>query len=283
MSVRRRLDAELVRRGLARSREQAAELISAGRVNVGGAVATKSATAVLDSDAIDVREQPGEDWVSRGAHKLIGALEAFPFVDVTEAHALDAGASTGGFTQVLLRRGVAHVIALDVGYGQIAWELRTDPRVTTIERTNIRHVQVQDLPYRPDLVVADLSFISLRTVLPPLVEIAEPGAWLIMMVKPQFEVGKDRVGDGVVHDPNLRFEAVLGVVEAAQSLGAQVHGVTASPLPGPKGNVEYFLALSTARDVLEPDSTIASRLAAAPVVHDLAAGIRTAIEEGPQP
>lgn len=281
MAVRRRLDTELVRRGLARSREQASELIAAGRVSVSGNVASKPATAVLDSDAVHVREL-ADDWVSRGAHKLLGALAALPFVDVAGARALDAGASTGGFTQVLLSKGAESVIAVDVGYGQIAWQLRTDPRVVNIERSNIRHMTRSDVPYAPDLVVADLSFISLRTVLPALVDIAAPGAWLVLMVKPQFEVGKDRVGEGVVHDPALREEAVMGVIEAAQAAGACVHGVAASPLPGPKGNVEYFLALSTSVELRSTTEAIASRLAEAPVVDDPRQAVRRAIEEGPR-
>lgn len=281
MATRRRLDAELVRRGLARSREQASELIASGRVSVSGTTATKAATAVLDSDAVDVRDVP-DHWVSRGAYKLLGALDAFPFIHVQGARALDAGASTGGFTQVLLDKGAESVIAVDVGYGQIAWSLRTDPRVVNIERTNIRHMTRVDVPYRPDLVVADLSFISLRTVIPALSDIAAPGAWLVLMVKPQFEVGRERVGEGVVHDPALREEAVLGVIEAARSVGAHVHGVAASPLPGPKGNVEYFLALSTSTELGSAPEGVASRLAQAPVVEDLPHAVRRAIEEGPQ-
>ena len=238
--VRRRLDAELVRRRLVVSREQAQVAIAEGRVVVGGAVAHKPATQVEESVAIDVRSDGESTYVSRGAHKLIGALDAFG-VDVRGRRALDAGASTGGFTQVLLERGAAQVVAVDVGYGQLAWPVRSHPSVTALERTNVRHLRAEDLPYAPDLVVADLSFISLTVVLSTLIAVAAPGADLLVMVKPQFEVGKDRVGQGVVTDPALRVEAVAAVAKAAMDRGLTIRGVVASPLPGPKGNVEYFL------------------------------------------
>ena len=240
--TRRRLDAELVRRGLVSSREQGRSAIEGGRVSVSGVTATKAATQVDDAAPIELVAEPGSDFVSRGAHKLIGALEAFG-LDVRDANALDAGASTGGFTQVLLQRGARHVIAVDVGYGQLAWSLRSDDRVTVLERTNVRHLDASrdELPYPPDLVVADLSFISLTAVLPALVTVAAPAANLVLMVKPQFEVGKERVGSGVVTSPDLRCEAVARVVSAAQAEKLAIFGVAASPLPGPKGNVEYFL------------------------------------------
>ena len=237
--TRRRLDAELVRRGLVSSREQGRSAIEGGRVSVSGVTATKAATQVDDSAPIELVAEPGSDFVSRGAHKLIGALDAFD-LDVRDANALDAGASTGGFTQVLLQRGARHVIAVDVGYGQLAWSLRSDDRVTVLERTNVRHLDASrdELPYPPDLVVADLSFISLTAVLPALVTVAAPAANLVLMVKPQFEVGKERVGSGVVTSPDLRCEAVARVVSAAQAEKLAIFGVAASPLPGPKGNVE---------------------------------------------
>lgn len=238
--TRRRLDAELVRRRLVTSREQAQDAIAEGRVTVGGVVATKAATQVDDAAAIEVQVGEQSSYVSRGAYKLIGALDAFG-IDVGGMRALDAGASTGGFTQVLLERGAAQVIAVDVGYGQLAWPVRSQPAVTVLERTNVRHLTASDLPYPPDLVVADLSFISLTVVLPALVEVAGAGADLLLMVKPQFEVGKENVGHGVVTDPKLRRQAVEHVAQAGIELGLQVRGVTASPLPGPKGNVEYFL------------------------------------------
>ena len=243
--ARRRLDAELVRRSLARSREHARDLIVAGRVTVRGAVASKPATQVLDSDPIVVSEEAAADgYVSRGAHKLIGALDAFPAVRVADRDCLDAGASTGGFTQVLLERGAARVLAVDVGYGQLAWPVRTDPRVVVMERTNVRSLAPADVPFRPGLVVADLSFIPLELVLPALIAVAAPGADLVLMVKPQFEVGRAAVGDGVVRDPLLRASAVRGVAQAAIDGGLGVRGVAASPLPGPSGNVEYFLWLA---------------------------------------
>jgi len=245
MSARRRLDSELVRRGLARSREQAVELVTAGRVSVGGHTATKAATQVETSAPIVVRtEVSGPEYVSRGGHKLAGALAAFGAVDPRGRRCLDAGASTGGFTDVLLRAGAAHVVAVDVGYGQIAWSLRTDERVTVVERLNIRELTPEHVGAPPTLVVADLSFISLRLVLEPIRRCASAEADYLMMVKPQFEVGKERVGaGGVVRDPALRAEAVRDVARHAETLGLGTLGVTASPLPGPSGNVEYFLWL----------------------------------------
>lgn len=270
--TRRRLDAELVRRGMARSREQAQELIAAGRVEVRGSTASKPATQIDDADPVELvgEEDP---WVSRGAHKLMGALAAFPNVTVMGRRCLDAGASTGGFTQVLLEKGAAHVVAADVGYGQLAWSLQTDPRVTVLDRTNVRSLSPGVLPYAPDLIVADLSFISLGRVIPALAGVATTTADLVLMVKPQFEVGRDDVGDGVVRDPNLRHRAVVAVAQSAQAVGLSVHGVTASPLPGPSGNVEYFLWLAG------PEVEMMS-----PVLVDgsLEESVRRAIEEGPQ-
>jgi len=245
--VRRRLDAELVRRRLARSREHASALIAAGRVKVNGTVATKAATQV-DAGAPVLVEDDADDpgWASRGAHKLIGALDAFvPLgLEVEGRRVLDAGASTGGFTDVLLRRGAREVVAVDVGYGQLVWRLQNDPRVVVRDRTNVRELTPETLGEPVDLVVGDLSFISLALVLPALVACARPGADLVLMVKPQFEVGRERLGSGgVVRDPVLRAEAVESVVRAAETHGLGLCGVTASPLPGPAGNVEYFVWL----------------------------------------
>jgi 23S rRNA (cytidine1920-2'-O)/16S rRNA (cytidine1409-2'-O)-methyltransferase len=243
MTRRVRVDAELVRRGLARSRQQAAELIGAGRVTINGMPAAKPATAVTAGAALAVRGAASRTWVSRGAHKLIGALDAFG-IDVGGRRCLDAGASTGGFTEVLLDRGAAGVVAVDVGYGQLAWALRSDPRVSVVERTNVRDLTVESIGAPVDLVVADLSFISLTTVLPALIACAGPGADIVPMVKPQFEVGRDAVGPGgVVTDPALRARAVSAVAARAADLGWHPVAVTASPLPGPSGNVEYFLWL----------------------------------------
>ena len=265
MARRSRLDAELVRRGLARSREHAVTLIAEGRVTIGGQAATKPATGVEAGAPVVVRTDPDEpSWVSRGAHKLLGALEAFP-VAVEGRRALDAGASTGGFTEVLLSRGARQVVAVDVGYGELAWSLRTDDRVVVHERTNVRELTPDAIGGPVDLVVADLSFISLRLVLPALTSCAEPGADLLPMVKPQFEVGRERLGaGGVVRDLGHRADAVRTVADAAAALGWGTAGVVASPLPGPAGNVEFFLWLR--RDAPPPDQ----------------ADIDRAVQEGPQ-
>ena len=265
MVRRNRLDAELVRRGLARSREHAVALIADGRVAVSGRAATKPATGVEPGTPVVVRTDPDQpSWVSRGAHKLIGALDALP-VAVEGRRALDAGASTGGFTEVLLRRGVAEVVAVDVGYGELAWSLRTDDRVRVLERTNVRTLTAEAIDGPVDLVVADLSFISLRLVLPALVQCAREGADLLLMVKPQFEVGRERLGaGGVVRDPEHRVGAVLDVARAAADLGWGTAGVVASPLPGPAGNVEFFVWLR--RDAASPQED----------------DVRRAVQEGPQ-
>ncbi|SFF81491.1 TlyA family RNA methyltransferase [Blastococcus tunisiensis] len=264
MARRSRLDAELVRRGLARSREHAVALIAEGRVAVSGQAATKPATGVEAATPVVVRTDPDQpSWVSRGAHKLLGALEAFE-VPVEGRRALDAGASTGGFTEVLLSRGAAEVVAVDVGYGELAWSLRTDERVRVLERTNVRTLAPEAIDGPVDLVVADLSFISLRLVLPALVACATDDADLLPMVKPQFEVGRERLGaGGVVRDPEHRVGAVLEVAAAAAALGWGTAGVVASPLPGPAGNVEFFLRLR--------------RDAPAPQEDD----VRRAVREGP--
>jgi 23S rRNA (cytidine1920-2'-O)/16S rRNA (cytidine1409-2'-O)-methyltransferase len=247
MARRTRLDAELVRRGLARSREQAAELVAAGRVQVRGSVAAKPAAMVDPADPVRVLgEDPADTYVSRGGHKLAGALAAFApaGLTVTGRRCLDAGASTGGFTDVLLRGGAAEVVAVDVGYGQLAWALRADPRVRVHDRTNVRSLSPEQIGGPAQLTVADLSFISLRLVLPALAACTTPDGDLAPMVKPQFEVGRERVGaGGVVRDPLVRADAVLSVAAAAAELGLGVAGVTPSPLPGPSGNVEFFLWL----------------------------------------
>ncbi|CAL9399454.1 TlyA family RNA methyltransferase [Streptomyces albus] len=255
--ARRRLDAELVRRKLARSREHAGQLIAAGRVTVQGTVAVKAATQVETSAALVVKEDENDpDYVSRGGHKLAGALEAFTprGLRVEGRRALDAGASTGGFTDVLLRAGAGHVVAVDVGYGQLAWSLQSDSRVTVKDRTNVRELTLEDIGGEPvELVVGDLSFIPLGLVLPALVRCAVPEADLVLMVKPQFEVGRERLGSGgVVRSPQLRAEAVRTVAGQAAALGLGALGVTASPLPGPSGNVEYFLWLRAGADDLDP-------------------------------
>jgi 23S rRNA (cytidine1920-2'-O)/16S rRNA (cytidine1409-2'-O)-methyltransferase len=268
---RARLDAELVRRGLARSRDHAAELVAQRRVQVHGVTATKPATGVDADTPLLVRAQKKEpEWVSRGARKLLGALDNLiaggPVV--VGRRCLDAGASTGGFTEVLLHRGAREVVAVDVGYGQLAWSLRTDQRVRVQDRTNVRTLQPEHIGRAVDLTVADLSFISLRLVLPALVGCTTPDGDLLPMVKPQFEVGRERLGaGGVVRDPVLRAQAMLDVVAVAVDLGLCLVDTTASPLPGPSGNVEYFLWLRR--------GPTDSRRCAEELVH-------AAVQEGPQ-
>ena len=264
-SRRLRLDAELVRRGLAASRSEAQRLIGSGRVLVDGAPAAKPAAMVAVHQAVVVVASDGPAWASRAAHKLVGALERFP-VAVAGRHCLDAGASTGGFTDVLLDRGAARVIAVDVGYGQLVWRLRQDPRVVVLDRTNVRHLTPDAIaPPAPDLVVADLSFISLALVLPALVGVAAPGADFLLMAKPQFEAGREHVArGGVVRDPAGWTVALRRVAEAATALSLSVHGIAPSPLPGPAGNVEFFCWLrASAPGVAAPAGELDERIAAA--------------------
>ena len=277
--ARRRLDAELVRRGLARSRDQAQEFIASGVVTVKGAVATKAATQVETSDPVEVIVDEGHGYVSRGAVKLNGALEAFVNIDVSNRFCLDAGASTGGFTQVLLERGAARVLAVDVGYGQLAWPIRTNERVVVMERTNIRTLTAQDIDFLADLIVADLSFISLGLVLPAMVACSAEHSDFVIMVKPQFEVGREAVGDGVIRDPLVRMSAVQSVADRAVALGLEVAGVAASPLPGPSGNVEYFLWLQRGNGGKPVDEAPRPSYLRD---DDLSHAIITAVEEGPQ-
>ncbi|MGH3845382.1 MAG: TlyA family RNA methyltransferase [Pseudonocardiaceae bacterium] len=257
MGRRARLDAELVRRGLARSRDHAAELVAQRRVWVRGVTATKPATGVDADTPLLVRGMDNApNWVSRGARKLLGALDGLTGGGpaVAGRRCLDAGASTGGFTDVLLRRGAREVVAVDVGYGQLAWSLRTDQRVRVQDRTNVRTLQPEDIGGTVDLTVADLSFISLRLVLPALMACTSTGGDLLPMVKPQFEVGRERLGaGGVVRDPQLRAQAMRDVLTVSADLGLRLVDAVASPLPGPSGNVEYFLWLRRGRaDPLRP-------------------------------
>ncbi len=261
--VRGRLDAELVRRGLARSRAEAAELVSAGRVSVSGSPALKVATQVERAAAIEVQhdedgppggepgsrtDSDGHRWASRGAQKLLGALEDLG-VDVAGRRCLDAGASTGGFSHVLLDRGAASVVAVDVGYGQLAHRVASDARVTVLDRTNVRDLGPEQVGEAPEVVVADLSFIPLHLVLPALRRVSAPGARFVLMVKPQFEVGRERLPrGGVVRDDDDRERAVLGVVTAGAEVGLVTRGVAPSRLPGPSGNVEFFLLLEAGDD-----------------------------------
>lgn len=240
--TRRRLDAELIRRGLCTERAAAREAVEAGVVQVGGVVVTKPASMVADDAPIVVLAQT-RPYVSRAGGKLAAALDRFG-VDPQGLRCLDAGASTGGFTDVLLRRGAAAVVAVDVGYGQLAWELRSDPRVDVHERTNIRHVEPAGIGGPVDLVVADLSFVSLRTTLPALRALATQEASLIVLVKPQFEVGRGAVGaGGVVRDPAGWAAALERVIDTGAALDLGACDVMASPIPGPSGNVEFLLLL----------------------------------------
>jgi 23S rRNA (cytidine1920-2'-O)/16S rRNA (cytidine1409-2'-O)-methyltransferase len=260
-----RLDAELVRRGLARSRQDAVDLVNAGLVKVAGMPAQKAATAVDAGTPLLVATSAADDTVSRGAHKLAGALDAWPELSLAQRRCLDAGASTGGFTQVLLRRGAREVVAVDVGYGQLAWSLASDERVRVLDRTNVRTLTPELIGGAVDLVVADLSFISLTVVLEALAGCLADAGEMVVMVKPQFEAGRDSVGSGgVVRDATVRAAAVDRVAARALQLGYGAAGIVASPLPGPSGNVEYFLWL---------------RPGAAPL--DVAA-LDRAIAEGPQ-
>jgi 23S rRNA (cytidine1920-2'-O)/16S rRNA (cytidine1409-2'-O)-methyltransferase len=238
--ARRRLDAELVRRGLVASRSEAQDAVHRGLVLVGGRLAEKVSTLVDAADPLEITG-PSRRFVSRGGEKLDAALERFG-VTVAGRLCLDAGASTGGFTDRLLQGGAAHVVAVDVGYGQLAWSLRSDDRVTVLERTNVRDLSPGHLPYAPDLVVADLAFISLRLVVGTLAAIAAPEAGFVLLVKPQFEAGRDDVRrGGVVRDPAVWRRAVEDVAGACRDAGVEPTDVMVSPIAGPAGNVEFLL------------------------------------------
>ena len=242
MSKPARLDAELVRRGLVRSRADAKRAIEEGKVLVRGIPASRATTMVVEGDPIALAAETAR-FASRGGEKLDGALASLE-VEVADGDWLDAGASTGGFTDRLLQGGARAVAAVDVGYGQLDWKLRTDPRVHVIERKNVRDLLPEDLPFVPAGVTADLSFISLTVVLPALVRVAAPDAEYVLLVKPQFEVGRSAVGKGgVVREPELWRSAMTKVAAGAERLGLEVVGATASRLAGPAGNREFFLHL----------------------------------------
>lgn len=254
-----RLDAALSQRGLARSRTHAARLIADGLVTVDGAPVVKASARVGDAQTIEVAGL--DHYVSRAAHKLIGALDSFG-VDATSRRALDVGASTGGFTQVLLERGAQHVIALDVGHGQLSPSIRSDERVTVVEGFNARYMTRQSLAQSvgasegddaplADLVVGDLSFISLTQVLPALVETVGTAADFVLLIKPQFEVGRTGIREGIVRNRQLRHEAASTVLWAAWDLGLPTAGICDSPIAGSSGNVEYLVWFS-ARDGVNP-------------------------------
>ena len=244
-----RLDAQIAARGLARSRTHAAQLIAGGLVTVDGAPAVKASTQVGEGQVIEVAQS--DHYVSRAAHKLVAALDGFG-VDPAGRLVLDVGASTGGFTQVLLERGARHVIATDVGHGQLVASLRDDDRVSVVEGSNARFLTAQTLAEEsgiaetPDLVVADLSFISLTTVLPALVATVGLGADFVLLVKPRFEVGRTGIREGIVREPGLRDDAVMGVLWCAWDLQLRTAGVLPSPIAGNAGNREYLVWLSAA-------------------------------------
>jgi 23S rRNA (cytidine1920-2'-O)/16S rRNA (cytidine1409-2'-O)-methyltransferase len=262
--LRIRLDAELVKRKMARSRDDARELIESGSVIVNGFPAMKVATMVDESTSISLVSER-ESYVSRGAHKLKGALEYFAIPSFNGKTVLDAGASTGGFTEIALQWGAQDVIAVDVGYGQLAWSLQDHPQVKVFDRTNIRELDQSMIGDKVDVIVADLSFISLTLVLAKFKELLADDGEMFVMVKPQFEVGKALLGaGGVVRESESRAMAVRQVASAAWDLGLGVAGVVASSLPGPSGNVEYFLWLRTEGEELRESD------------------LQQAIKEGPQ-
>ena len=253
----------MVARGLARSRSHAAQLIAAGRVLRSGVVLTKASAGIADGDDLVVTEGGSPDYLSRAGHKLDGALEAFTRVDVDGKRCLDAGASTGGFTDVLLRRGAYEVVAVDVGHGQLVDQLRNDPRVRVHEGLNVRFLDPEHIGGQVDLTVADLSFISLTLVMEPLAHATRSGGDLVLMIKPQFEVGRSALSrTGVVTDDEQRRGAVVGVVRSALRTGLDVEGVARSPLPGQNGNVEFFLWMKVPAGAMVPRiDTEADRLA----------------------
>ena len=249
--ARRRLDDELLRRGLATDREDALRALRGGLVTVRGSPVSNAASMVATDEPVD-RVGESDPYVSRGGEKLEAALARFS-VDVAGGDALDAGASTGGFTDCLLRHGAARVISVDVGYGDLAWSLRSDPRVHILERTNVRDLRPDSIPFRPTLVVADLSFISLRTVIPSLVQVAGEPATFVMLVKPQFEAPRRDVPvGGVVRDSAVWWGVLEDVVESCRSVGLEPHGLIPSPLLGAAGNVEFLLAAGTAAQGVGP-------------------------------
>ncbi len=239
--MKKRLDQLLVERGLAESRAKAQAAIMAGLVFSNEKRLDKPGTPVAEDLALEVRGQP-HPWVSRGGLKLAHAIEAFG-IDVAGKTAIDVGASTGGFTDVLLTKGAAKVYAVDVGHGQLAWKLRNDPRVIVLEKTNARHLTVEIIPEAPDMVVCDASFIGLETVLPAALALAKPGAVVVALIKPQFEVGKDRVGKGgVVREPELHAEVRARIAQWLPRIGWTVFGEDESPIQGPEGNREFLIA-----------------------------------------
>jgi 23S rRNA (cytidine1920-2'-O)/16S rRNA (cytidine1409-2'-O)-methyltransferase len=253
---RRRADAALAESGLVASREQASAAILEGRVKADGRVVLKAGQAVADDVHFEV--EPTPEYVSRGGRKIAGAVAEFG-LDVTGARALDVGASTGGFTDFLLKNGAASVTAVDVGYGQLAWSLRNDPRVTVVERTNIRKVE-GELPGAPfELAVIDVSFVGLAKVLPSVADLLEDDGQVLALVKPQFEAGKGRVGKkGVVRDASVHVDVLRGALDEAAGQGWRVRGLTWSPIKGPEGNIEFWVWLGRTGEPVhvEPDEVV---------------------------
>jgi 23S rRNA (cytidine1920-2'-O)/16S rRNA (cytidine1409-2'-O)-methyltransferase len=239
-SEKKRLDVLLVERGLVETRAKAQALILAGAVFSGDRKLDKAGTAYAEDTPLEVKTRD-HPWVSRGGIKLAHALEHFA-IDVAGFVALDVGASTGGFTDVLLQKGAARVYAVDVGHGQLAWKLRQDPRVIVLERVNARYLTAEQMPEPPDIVVCDASFIGLETVLPAALGLAKPAARLVALIKPQFEVGPDRVGKGgVVRDPTLHHEVCERIASWLTGRGWEVAGIVESPIRGPEGNIEFLV------------------------------------------
>ena len=255
--MKKRLDVELVDRGLVQSRERAKVVIMEGLVYVNGQKSDKAGTPVKEDDRIEVRGETLR-YVSRGGKKLEKAMQVFPVV-LEGCTCMDIGASTGGFTDCMLQNGAVKVYAVDVGYGQLAWSLRTDERVVNLERTNIRYITEEQVPQPVDFISVDVSFISLTLVLPVAHRLLKDGAQMVCLVKPQFEAGKDKVGKkGVVRDPQIHREVIRKVIDCAAELGFWVWGLDFSPIKGPEGNIEYLLFLQKPQqDALPPEETVA--------------------------
>lgn len=255
--MKKRLDVELVDRGLVQSRERAKVVIMEGLVYVNGQKSDKAGTPVKEDDRIEVRGETLR-YVSRGGKKLEKAMQVFPVV-LEGCTCMDIGASTGGFTDCMLQNGAVKVYAVDVGYGQLAWSLRTDERVVNLERTNIRYITEEQVPQPVNFISVDVSFISLTLVLPVAHRLLKDGAQMVCLVKPQFEAGKDKVGKkGVVRDPQIHREVIRKVIDCAAELGFWVRGLDFSPIKGPEGNIEYLLFLQKPQqEALPPEETVA--------------------------
>ena len=251
MAEKKRIDLYMAENGLAESREKARALIMAGAVTMDGQVVTKPATTVAEGQQVGVRGE--EDFVSRGGKKLQKALESFQ-IDLNGTVCIDVGASTGGFTDCMLQHGAAHVYAVDVGYGQLAWRLRQDDRVTVMERCNARYLTPELFDPRASFASIDVSFISIRLILPALVGVLSAPFTIAALIKPQFEAGRDKVGKhGVVREPETHTLVIEGILTAAQETGLYVCGLDFSPIKGPQGNIEYLACFKSSGDVQTPD------------------------------